>query len=244
MNSFRIGHNANEQEQCSPLTEVYNPNSAGGPLDQLLVTMADNNHGCSGLNKNCIASLDITSAFPIDFRVALQLGGSGSGTTAIVVDNVVDVTPIWLATTAYAVNNSIVDSNGNVQQCTTAGTSGGSHPAWSTTVGGVTNDTGALRWTMRGPYKGSWQANHAYNLNDVITDFDRNQPTAHLQRVTTAGTTGPTVPTFNGTTGGTTTSGTVTFTNLGPYTPTGVSSFYFADVRSALAYKFTQSSLF
>ena len=87
-----------------------------------------------------MASLDITSGFPIDFRAVFLLGGSGQGTSGIVVDNVADVVPTWLASTAYALNTLIVDSNGNVQQCTKAGTSkSGSHPVWSTAVN-ATND--------------------------------------------------------------------------------------------------------
>ena len=77
----------------------------------------------------------------------------------------------------------------------------------------------------------------------MITDYSNGQASYHLHRVTTAGTSGPTLPSFNVATGGTTTNGTVTFTNLGPYTPSGVSSIYFADVASFLAYKFTQSEL-
>jgi hypothetical protein len=176
----------------------------------------------------------------------VQLGGSGEDTTGIVVDNVADVVPTWLATTAYALNDLIVDSNGNVQQVTTAGTSGATRPNWSTTIGGVTPGAGTVVWTMRGPYRGSWQANRAYSLNDVITDFTTTQTTGHLQRVTTAGTSGTTVPIWNAATGGTTTgSGTppVTWTNLGPYTPSSVASIYLADVKSLLAYKFTQSEL-
>jgi len=55
--------------------------------------------------------------------------------------------PAWTATHAYTVGALIVDSNGNVQRCTTAGTSGGSHPTWATTIGATTNDSGAV-WTL------------------------------------------------------------------------------------------------
>jgi hypothetical protein len=67
--------------------------------------------------------------------------------------------------------------------------------------------------------------------------------TPNLQRVTTAGTSGVTQPFFNTTKGGTTTDDTVTWTNLGPYTPSGVSSVYFSDVGAKLAYKLTQAGL-
>ena len=56
------------------------------------------------------------------------------------------VTAAWAASTAEAVGAIIKDSNGNVQRCTTAGTSGSTHPAWPTTVGGTVTDGGAT-WT-------------------------------------------------------------------------------------------------
>ncbi len=56
--------------------------------------------------------------------------------------------PVWAASTAYSVGNLIVDFNGNIQRCTTAGTSGsGSHPAWATTIGATTTDNTVV-WTL------------------------------------------------------------------------------------------------
>jgi len=55
--------------------------------------------------------------------------------------------PAWAAAHAYTVGNLIVDSNGNIERCTTAGTSGGAHPAWPTTIGATVNDSGAV-WTL------------------------------------------------------------------------------------------------
>lgn len=43
----------------------------------------------------------------------------------------------------------ILDSNGNLQRVKTAGTSGGSAPAWSTTIGGTVGD-GGITWEMIG----------------------------------------------------------------------------------------------
>lgn len=56
--------------------------------------------------------------------------------------------PNWAASHAYVVGNLIVDSNGNVQECTTAGTSGASAPTWATTIGNTTSDGSAV-WTLR-----------------------------------------------------------------------------------------------
>ena len=41
--------------------------------------------------------------------------------------------PSWSASTPQALGVSIMDSDGNVQQCTTAGTTGATAPAWATT---------------------------------------------------------------------------------------------------------------
>ena len=72
----------------------------------------------------------------------------------------------------------------------------------------------------------AWAAGHAYALNAVIMD-----PAGHLQKVTTAGTSGATIPTFNDA-GGTTNDNTVIWTdqgyNPGPAGPiTAQFNFYF-----------------
>jgi hypothetical protein len=55
----------------------------------------------------------------------------------------------YVNSTAYTVGNLIVDSNGNIQRCTTGGTSqASSHPAWATTIANTTNDASPLVWTL------------------------------------------------------------------------------------------------
>ena len=41
----------------------------------------------------------------------------------------------------------IVDANGNLQRCTTSGTSGASAPVWATTLDATTADASAV-WTL------------------------------------------------------------------------------------------------
>lgn len=48
---------------------------------------------------------------------------------------------LWQASTAYALGALALDSNGGVQQVTTAGTSGSSAPNWAATPGGATTDS-------------------------------------------------------------------------------------------------------
>jgi hypothetical protein len=53
----------------------------------------------------------------------------------------------WQAGTFYSLSQTIVDSNGNLQQVTTAGKSGTVHPAWSTVDGTTTTDN-TVTWTQ------------------------------------------------------------------------------------------------
>lgn len=62
---------------------------------------------------------------------------------------------IWLASTSYALNTVIVDTNGNYEKATTAGTSNSSSvgpPAWPAhgSSGATTNDNSPLVWTSQG----------------------------------------------------------------------------------------------
>lgn len=60
-----------------------------------------------------------------------------------------DPPPAWQAAHTYIGAQSITDSNGNTQIVTTPGTSGGSTPAWASTLGGVTADGGGggVQWS-------------------------------------------------------------------------------------------------
>ena len=51
----------------------------------------------------------------------------------------------WTKNHAYARRAEIVDTNGYVEAVTTPGSSSGTQPIWSTTVGAFVND-GGLRW--------------------------------------------------------------------------------------------------
>ncbi|MGA8059978.1 MAG: hypothetical protein WB999_17160 [Candidatus Binataceae bacterium] len=55
--------------------------------------------------------------------------------------------PAWAALTAWVAGNLIVDANGNIQRCTTAGTSGSAALTWATALGATTSDGGVV-WTL------------------------------------------------------------------------------------------------
>lgn len=55
----------------------------------------------------------------------------------------------WVKSTAYTIDTVILDSNNNIQRVTTPGTSGATAPAWNTSLGGTTTDSG-VTWTNVG----------------------------------------------------------------------------------------------
>jgi hypothetical protein len=55
--------------------------------------------------------------------------------------------PTWSASQAVTPGQMIVDSNGNIQECTTGGTTYGAIPSWNTSLGAVTTDGATVVWT-------------------------------------------------------------------------------------------------
>lgn len=73
---------------------------------------------------------------------------------------------IWASLTTYNVGEIVVSSVGNstarksrVYVCTSGGQSGGSEPAWNTTVDGTTTDA-TVTWTTKDPTDGTWGHAH------------------------------------------------------------------------------------
>jgi hypothetical protein len=57
---------------------------------------------------------------------------------------------LWAPNTSYSASQTIIDPNGNLEQVTTAGTSGSIQPLWSLAKGSTTNDSTVV-WTNQGP---------------------------------------------------------------------------------------------
>ncbi len=74
----------------------------------------------------------------------------------------------WQASTAYAKGILCVDSNGNCQQVTTAGTSGSGLPSWNVTTGGTTTDNG-VTWTNLGPILGATSVAQPISVSSTYT---------------------------------------------------------------------------
>lgn len=140
----------------------------------------------------------------------------------------VQAAPSWAASTVETIGNLLVDSNGNTQKVTTAGTTGTSTPAWGRTLNSTVTD-GTVVWTLiaLGSVAGqscidgngnieqataitlpAWVAANPYTSGNLILDTNGN-----TQRVTTAGTSGtPTHPVWPLVIGGTVVDSGVTWT--------------------------------
>lgn len=139
----------------------------------------------------------------------------------------------WAANTWYAPTFVIFDSNGNLQQLTTAGvTKTGSPPSWATAAGATTAD-GTAVWTNKG--SGAWAAGATHAVGDAIvatfTYYTKTQiydqdtkrwitdtvaTTVTCQfKCTTAGVSGSSTPRWANGVGTITTDGSVIWTNQG-----------------------------
>lgn len=83
----------------------------------------------------------------------VYLWGIQAPTTAPVIQSLGSVgqPPAWQATFNYSLGDEILDPNGYVQTASVAGTSGGTIPTFSMTVGATTPDASTLVWTNSGP---------------------------------------------------------------------------------------------
>jgi hypothetical protein len=131
----------------------------------------------------------------------------------------------WLATNAYTLGQEIVDSNFQVQMVITAGMSGTSAPAWSTSIAAPPADEttdGTVKWVNLGvttaATPASWIANNPYAVGNFIEDTNFN-----IQVVTRVfgndRSTNGAHPTWSTEVGQTTVDRRVIWTNAGP--PTG-----------------------
>ncbi|MGA8533374.1 MAG: hypothetical protein WB615_04645, partial [Candidatus Tumulicola sp.] len=114
----------------------------------------------------------------------------------------------WQSVTPYATGQLVIDSNGNFQKVTTAGTSGGTSPVWNATPGQNTTDAN-VTWLNAG--SATWAPNTAYAAGQFVFD-----PLGYVQTVQTNGTSGSSQYIWNPVVGQKTVDGTVTWTNAGP----------------------------
>lgn len=172
---------ANATTGCSPVTDVYNPSTTGSPTEWIFVSVQNAGKGGNCGGQGCVFSFVNTprvssQAYSVGqmvldshFQIQIVATAGTSGATAPTwsttsgnptTDGTVQwfnqgpynasVAP-WVQNTPYAVNDEVVDSNGQVEQCTKAGTSNGTAPSWTTGLGGKTAETGnGPHWTNVG----------------------------------------------------------------------------------------------
>jgi hypothetical protein len=93
---------------------------------------------------------------------------------------------VWKTATAAILDQQVRDGNGNIQQCTVAGTTGAAQPAWSISYGGFTQD-GTAEWQNYGPTLASGAAEGAmeFQAQAKLMAVEADQFTAPIgQRLT------------------------------------------------------------
>lgn len=123
-------------------------------------------------------------------------------------------TTAWQPLSVYNAGQEILDSNLNIQVAdNSGGTSGATPPVWNTTIFGPTSD-GTVHWRLQGslapPFALPWAANNFYTGFSEIVDSNNN-----IEITQFTGTSGATQPVWAPAEGGTTSDGTITWTNLG-----------------------------
>jgi hypothetical protein len=121
--------------------------------------------GDTGLNAapayyNSIGSYSFPSSGSVQFNYSLQstdYGAAGitiqelglyANAGAVALPAAVGTAnPLWIGSVARTVGTIIVDTNGNLQRCTSAGTSAASIPTWATAINATTTDASAV-WTL------------------------------------------------------------------------------------------------
>lgn len=172
---------ANSTAGCSAITDIYNPSTTPSPTEWIFLSVQNAGKGgnCGGLG--CLFSFIVTPWTPSQAYTAGQVvldshfhvqvvatpGTSGATTptwSQTTGNNTSDgsvkwlnqgpynaATARWAPSTPYALGAEVIDSNGKIELCTNAGTSGTQEPSWSTGVGGNTAETqGGAHWTNLG----------------------------------------------------------------------------------------------
>jgi hypothetical protein len=165
---------------CSPVTDFANPNVTGKADEWIFAGVQSSGSGNSCATGGCLMNFNVqpwqaSTTYAVGQQIldthfqiqTVRTAGKSSVTTpawsttvgASTTDNTVRwvnqgpqvaAHPAWIAHTAYALGFAILDSNGNVQVVTTAGTSKrGTNPTWNTTIDRTTGD-GSVVWRNAG----------------------------------------------------------------------------------------------
>jgi hypothetical protein len=155
---------------CSPVTDVYNPNSPIGPTEWVFASSTTLGYGNSCAAGGCLISFTNLAWAPTTtytagqeildnhFQIQVVLTGGTSQGTAPVWSTTPGTTTsdgsvtwldqgpqtpshgFWQALHVFAAGVALVDSNNNIELVTGAGTSGATTPTWNTSLNGTTTD--------------------------------------------------------------------------------------------------------
>jgi hypothetical protein len=148
---------------------------------------------------NVVTGAGTTAASPPATWPTQQGAVTTSGTVNFLNQGATTVAQLsqWTKNHAYALHNRVVDSNGNVEVVSGAGTSGGTTPNWNTTAGTNTFD-GSVIWINAGVVPSAALASAGGTSGIIIDNFVNTLPgasqvyfsTLSNQNCTTSGTTG------------------------------------------------------
>jgi hypothetical protein len=181
--------------------------------------------------------LTVTFTAGATFNVADNV--SFSGLTSATFLNGLGVTVLTATSTTITANFTYTggyashSDTGLITNSSAQGTAGSSQPTWTTTTNALTLD-GTAGWICRGSSVRSWGLTTPANAPTVVNATNSSKPlwaantfyggvtivdtNTNVQTLTTSGTAGGSQPTWNVTTGGTTTDGTAVWTNKGSAT--------------------------
>ncbi len=133
---------------------------------------------------------------------------------------------VWVTGVAKSVGDMIVPTvaNGHVYYCVTAGTTGGSEPAWP--KNGVTIVDGSVTWIDAGANidmtqsvwiedASIWQATHDYSVDDLVRPTGSNANGHYYKATSDTGSSAGTEPTWPTGSGSTVVDGGITWTEQG-----------------------------
>jgi phage tail sheath protein FI len=120
--------------------------STSGTPPQVLATEVFRNVGLDSSKPNYVAAV-VNNASQL-IRVAANAASPLPAATGATSKGFAAIGIPWSAGLAVTAGMWVIDSNGNLQVATNAGTSGGAAPSWSTVLGNLTNDGATVKWRL------------------------------------------------------------------------------------------------
>lgn len=94
-----------------------------------------------------MATVDATKIHQGPGKLWLKVPTPVTGKRLVIDSTGSPTTPAWAGSTVFSLGQQMIDSNGNIEQVTVAGTSGASQPAWPTTLDATVAD-GSVTWEL------------------------------------------------------------------------------------------------